>query len=346
MRQQQEEKKKATYMKFVKQSAIWFVLGNFMVSMACWNARAEAGRAQTIPLRVGWNAVFLEVQPSSPQPSAVFDGLPIDIVARFFAQNHPAPYIRNPGDAPWREEGWGVWYAPSRPDAVLSSLHSMAANHAYLIHASADCVWSVTGSVAVRPLRWQPDSYNFVGFALDAASPPTFASFFAPSKAHRNQPVYRLSNGVWTPVRDPATQKMQSGEAYWVYCAGGSDYQGPLQVRVPGGILDLGAATLGGRIEFVNSSGAPMQLVVETVSSMGSLPLAYLNEDLSTLSRSFPAMPSRLDLPTIPAGRSQFLRVAARRDSMSSKKESALLRVSNEHGVQLWVPVTAEQRNN
>ncbi len=300
-------------------------------------------REQTIQLRKGWNAVFLEVEPLEHDPVRCFAGTPIEVAAGFFEQTHPAAYVRNPGDAPWREEGWAVWYAPSRPEAVVSSLKAVSGCQAWLIQSSSDFVWKVRGRVSVRVIRWQPESYNFTGFQVDPAAPPTFEKYFAPSNAHRGQKVYRLVDGAWSPVRELGRETMRSGEAYWVYCAGGSDYQGPLRLRVSGSPLDFGRVARDARVELVNASPNPMRLVVESMGEASSLPLAYIQQDLSTLQQTFPSLPSRLTLPDLEGGGSHFLRLAPRREAMVESTQSGLLRISNGEGVQVWLPIVAER---
>jgi hypothetical protein len=300
-------------------------------------------RQQTIQLHKGWNAVFLDVEPLDRDPAQLLTGTPFEIVAAFFPQTHPAPYIRNPGDAPWREEGWAVWYAPSRPDAAVTSLHAVSGYQPYLVQSATDYTWKVSGRVKIKTIRWQPDSYNLVGFSIDPAAPPTFEKFFAPSSAHRGQRIYRLVDGVWSPINDPARDRLGAGEAYWVYCAGGSDYQGPLRVRISGETLQLGRTARDTRVELVNVSSAPSRVIIESGEEPESLPLAYVNQDLPTLSTTFPALPRRLILSDIEGGRSQFLRLAARREAMTAPAQTALLRISNGEGVQVWLPVAAER---
>jgi hypothetical protein len=317
-------------------------LGLFGAGLA--NAGSAATREQSIQLRAGWNAVFVEVEPLVQQPAELFAGTPVEVVAAFFPQTHPTTYVKNPGDAPWREEGWRVWYAPSREDGFLANLHAIHGNQAYLIYSQSGFAWNLRGAVTVRSIRWQPDSYNLTGFQLDPHSPPTFYQFFAPSPAHSGQRIYRLIDGSWSPVRDLSTTLMQSGEAYWVFCSGGSSYQGPVELRVSGGAeLDLGRAVRDARVELVNSSSKPMRLVLESMSTDAPLPLAYLSQDLQSLRTTFPVLPSRLELPRVPAGSSQFLRLAARREQMTAARQSALLRINNGEGVELWLPVVAER---
>jgi hypothetical protein len=327
---------------FARRIALHTIL-SFFALLLIFSSRLAQGQAliQTIPLKAGWNAVFLEVEPQERDLARAFAGTPVQVVATFFPQSHPAPYLRKPGDAPWREEGWATWYAPSRPDAVVTSLHDLGGCRPYLIESAADYTLTVTGQVKIKTVRWQPNTYNFLGFSVDPVAPPTFEKFFAASAAHRQQKIYRLVDGAWTPVRDLARERMAPGEAYWVYCAGGSDYQGPVRVRIAGEGLNLGAFARDGTIELANVSSETQRLVVESVGGTSSLPLSYVNQDLTLLQTTFPKLPSRLTLPQIEPGRSHFLRLAARREDMTASSQSALLRISNGEGVQVWLPVTA-----
>ena len=196
----------------------------------------------------------------------------------------------------------------------------------------------------MRSIRWQPNSYNLAGFQVDRSSPPTFEKFFAPSSAHRGQKVYRLIDGAWTPVRDLSTTSMQSGEAYWVFCSGGSAYQGPIALRLPAGEeLNLGSVARDARVELVNASAKSARLIVEPVGTESPLPLSYVQQDLQNLRTTFPELPARLELPSLDAGSSQFLRLAARRERMTAPRQSMLLRISDGEGVELWLPVVADR---
>jgi hypothetical protein len=192
---------------------------------------ADATRQQTVQLRKGWNAVFLEVAPQDPEPAKVFAGTPVDIAAAFSGPLTSAQFMTDPGANLFRLAGWSVWYADSRPDAFLKSLHAINGQQGYLIHAKDDFAWTVSGQVLPPLVRWQADAFNFVGFSVAPVSGPTFARFFESSPAHNHNRIYRLENGTWRQVANPAAEVMRSGEAFWIHCAGASTYQGPLQVE-------------------------------------------------------------------------------------------------------------------
>src|SRR5262245_29971826 len=112
-----------------------------------WRESAQAQLlTQTKVLKAGWNAVFLEVEPVQRDPAKLFADTPVEVVAAFFPQTHPTTYIKNPGDAPWREEGWRVWYAPNREDGFLADLYAIHGNQAYLIYSQTSFAWSVKGA--------------------------------------------------------------------------------------------------------------------------------------------------------------------------------------------------------
>ena len=53
-------------------------------------------RTQVVELEAGWNAVYLEVEPEEAAPEAVFEGMPVDVVAQYFQRQSPVQFIANP----------------------------------------------------------------------------------------------------------------------------------------------------------------------------------------------------------------------------------------------------------
>lgn len=314
--------------------------------MALTMARADARREQTIPIRTGWNAVFLEVQPDASKPSELFAGLPVETVACFFPARRDAQYLRNPGDAPWREEGWAVWHAPSRPEAFLSNLHEIQAPRALLIRASADFLWKVTGAARATVIGWHPNTCTLTGLPVDSALVPTFAQFFSGSEAHQRLRIFRLQSGVWKLVRDPASERPQSGEAYWIQTDGASDYQGPLRVKLPAsGELDFDVHGGSFSLQFRNESPTSEARVrMETMSSANALPLRRVLPELAASEIVRAPLPSVVDFPILPAGGSATLRLAPHREAMRGASGTTLLRITDGRGTQLWVPVRARRQ--
>lgn len=324
-------------MKFQKTAS--FVIGALLIFVTN-SIQAGTVRNQTITLNKGWNSVYVQVTPTNMNPSAVFANTPVSIVATYLAAGSSVEFIQDPGTIPWKKDGWGVWYAPERPDAFLSSLAAVNGNRAYLIYSSRDYVLNLQGEVTFEPFRWKSDSFNFVGFSLDEQSPPTFDKFFAGSPAHRPCKVYQLVNGEWTLVANPVSSTMKSGEAYWIYCNGGSDYQGPLKTELVSGQSVIFPRSGESHLTFANQSGDPLNVRVETVSS--SLPLSYMARGVSesTMEKVAFDLPASYDLPVMEPGENSGLWLKLRRADMTSSSGSALLKISTDNGAVVWIPVT------
>lgn len=324
----------------------WCGLGLLLVHLAVpRQAWADTTRSQTISLQKGWNSVFLQVSPTNRDPSAVFAGTPIEIVATYFAVEKPVQYIQNPGSIGWNKSGWAVWYGPNRSDAFLSSMHAVHGNRAFLIFSKQDFTWTVSGTVAFEPIRWKGDSFNLLGLGVDGTAPPTFDQYFSGSAAHQPYRIYQLVNSQWQLVVNPIQAQIRPGVAYWIYCKGGSDYQGPLRARLVGSQgIDFGNAT-DSWISFANESPNPMNIQVQTVSGDVGLPLAYTVRGIgqgAILPVSTP-LPASYALPTVEAGDTSSLFLKLRRELMTNPVQSAFLKITTDSGVELWVPVSGNQ---
>ncbi len=308
-------------------------------------ALAETTRTQTINLQKGWNSVFLQVSPTNREPGAVFVNTPVEIVATYFAVEKPVQYIQNPGSIGWNKSGWAVWYGPNRSDAFLSSLHAVHGNRAFLIFSKQDFVWSVTGTVAFAPLRWKGDSFNLLGLGVDGTSPPTFDQFFSASVAHQPYRIYQLVNSQWQLVVNPVQAQIRPGVAYWIYCKGGSDYQGPLRTKLMASQgIDFGD-TSDAWITFANESSNPMTIQLQTVASDIGLPLGYTVRGIAQASMLpvSPPLPANYSLPELEAGDTSSFFLKLRREFMTNPKQSTLLKITTDNGIQLWVPVTGSR---
>ena len=309
-------------------------------------AAADAVRQQTVELREGWSAVFLEVHPENPDPAKVFEALPVDIAATFSGPLSSAQFMTDPGANLFRLAGWSVWYAGSRPDAFLKTLHSISGQQGYLIHAKQGFTWNVTGTVAPPAVRWQPDAFNFVGFSVDAKAAPTFGRFFGASTAHNHNRIYRLSNGSWRQVGNPAAEVMRSGEAFWIYCAGASTYQGPLQVET----TSRNGVALGSTTDSVilrNASTFPVATTMEhVVTGPNPVPLSIVilalgdtNAPVKTIATPKPDGAWQQPMPAIEGGQAFRIPFELRTEAMKLSRQSSLLRFSTDLGTEIWIPV-------
>jgi len=309
------------------------------------SAATGTTRTQVVQLQKGWNAVFLEVYPAASAPEAVFSNAPVSIVAAHFPLPNSVEFITDPSRINWKKEGWGVWYAPSREDAFLSSLHAIEGNRAYLIFTERDFTWTVEGDVQLEKQRWKANCFNLAGFGVDEVSPPTFGKFFAGSKAHVQPRIYRLVNDRWAKVTAPDATLMKSGEACWVYCDGASDYQGPLAVTIPMGTGLAFGNSGSGQVSILLANNSTDPMVVSTGTSDGGLPLAYVLRGLAEdhIEPLFLDLPASYSMPAMETGQQTILRLQVRRERMAQNFQSSLLKISSDNGVRVWVPVAAQR---
>jgi hypothetical protein len=300
---------------------------------------------QTVALRPGWNAIFLNVDPIDRDPAKLFKQLPITRVAAFLPRTTTVEFIQDPGSQAWKQEGWNVWYGPDTPEAGLSDLYSIVGGQGYLILASAATSLTVQGYVIYPQIRWRADSFNFVGFQVDPASPPTFAAWFSGSTSHqstRRPLVYALDESAhWRPVDRLAATQIQPGTAYWVFCQGGSNYQGPLGVKGLQGKLDFGDAARSLDLRLVNQTSNPLGVRMQ-LASVNNLAISEDRALLNLGDRVFVPLEGTIELTPLEAAQSRSVRLVLDRGPMQTKTGTAVLVLRDDIGSLIRIPVTGK----
>lgn len=308
-------------------------------------------RTQTIQLVEGWNAVFLEVEPPDPDPAVVFAGTPIEQAAGYYARTTSAQFVGNPSANLFKRAGWGVWYAADRPDAFLKTLHAVHGRQGYLVQSRQAFTWNVTGYVVSDEVRWKPNAFNLVGFSVASRGAPTFAEFFEGSKAHRHDRLYRLEGGNWRRITDPTSETMRSGEAFWIYSAGFSTYQGPVTVRTQIGQQVL----LGSKPQDIvlrNATGHPVTATLEHVPvSAEPVPMSVViqavigNSTLRSVAAAKPGGAWVQSLPPIEGGAGLRIPLEVRREDMRQAHQISMLKISTDLGTETWLSVAAIRKD-
>ena len=325
-----------------------------VVAAAGLTSAVRGAITQTLALNPGWNAVYFEVDPAEPAPARVFDGLPVDAVATHDAVPVGGQFVKDPGANLALAQGWAVWYAPSRPDAFLSNLYEMQGAKAYLIHATTNATLVLAGDVPPALTTWKPDAFNFVGFPLQSPGAPTFAQFFAGSPAHNPGRIYRLAEGKWRQVMNPAAESMRAGEAFWIYCKGASDYTGPVQVSPPSPFGVILSQRGGSEIVFRNRAPHPVALrLVHTADPDAPVPISVDIEVLDeaaggmrALSLHLPAGDWEQPLPALKAGQAIRIPLKLRSQDVTPGERRSLITVLTDLGTKTLVPVTATRDDN
>ena len=216
-----------------------------------------ASFSQTLQLRYGWNAVWLEVGPVDADGQTltceqVFQSsdFVVDRVASPVGEIGTAEFTSDP-ESLFNQGGWDVWAA--NPQSGETADVAIRANHAYLVHVSpktgtvqdgeAAGVLTVQGEVVFYRPAWTKGEYNLVGFGVQGT--PTFAALMAgsgitvdgPLGAAANVQKLNAATGAWQPVK--GTDVVQSGQAYWVnvpYTLVGNGWSGPVETDFSGAV--------------------------------------------------------------------------------------------------------------
>jgi hypothetical protein len=301
-------------------------------------ARAEP-ISQSLTLKPGWNAVFLEVEPQSSAPEDVFAGISnLLSVWMWNPRTSTVEFIQDPDMLVPEQPQWMVYF-PGNP--VLTNLFSVHGETAYLINlgGTANVTWSVTGEPKVPKIDWKANSFNFVGFHLTPGQEPLFHDFFSSSPSHAGQEIYALDNATakWVKVTDP-TRQMKRGEGFWVYCVGHSEYVGPLSVQLEQGTgLHYGTALVEQDVQVLNNSFRD-KTVSLSISSAATNLHYWLFDPENNVAEWIAFPPGDL---TIGAGEKQKLRLGVRRAGLSAGTVyEANVTVSDGEGMDIVLPVS------
>lgn len=337
---------------------------------ACLSAAPARAQwtSQTIQLRPGWNAIYLEVQPEPQACDALFAGLPVESAWRFNRKQAAVQFIDDPNALLPNQPDWLTWLPPSHPLAFRSQLFILEGGRPYLIKladSAAPLDWTVRGVPVLRRPDWLSDSLNFVGFGLPVSNPPTFQVFFTNAPGLATNPVYRLTNGIWVRVLNPATTPMRRGESFCIRSTGLSDFSGPLEVQLNRRVgITFGRALVEESFRIRNpSTNLARTIVVRQLPSesppspdhpalAGSVPLSYWQDDAVNKRSTWANFASPLVFPDVPAGGSVEIRLAVRRRDMppfdpppgvSAALYQSLLEVADAAGTtRALIPVSAE----
>ncbi len=323
-------------MRWIRNTVVGFV-GLFIVT----GLGAQGTIEQVFDLHPGWNAVYLEVEPEDTSIEGALAGLPVESVWTWRAGIRKSQFVQDPAQKLQPLDGWFGWFPPSRPESSLNNLFHFEANRAYLIElgGAAPMTWRVTGTPALPVVRWEPDSFNLVGFPVDPASPPTLGEYFAPSSAHDGQEIYELGiDGNWVRVVAPYSTTIRPGAGYLVYCDGPSEYQGPMSVSVDGiDGLDFDSVRTRVNVAVANHLGVDTEVVFNR-SAGAPVPLVLQVTDPVNFSTSWPVLPDGYGRD-IAAGASEQLILGVRRADLPAEEVREILEISNSLGSRVLVPV-------
>lgn len=221
-----------------------FLMAILLFGFSAHQAWAEPV-TQSIPLTPGWNAIYLEVQPPDSDIAIVFSDLisagHLESVWAWDPDTPAGTFLTDPLNEPALTGINMLGYYPAPPVPDPSNLFAVHGGNAYLVHindtySGPPLALTITGEPSLPRGDWKQNTYNFTGFPIETGNEPFFANFFSSDPALDGQKIFLLretSPGVfeWQPAT--ATDVMQQGQSFWIYCNGFSNFTGPMHVDPP-----------------------------------------------------------------------------------------------------------------
>ena len=178
---------------------------------------------QTFSLTNGWNAVYLQVDPSHDTLEHLIGAdisNPIVEVWLWAPPSSTLQFVQSP-QQPVEGAQWMAW---NRHSADTQLLQRLVGNSAYLVRVvnSATYTWSVKGKPLPPAYDWTTTGLNFLGFPTVPVTPPTFESFLTPApELQQSAQIYYYPGGelgTGNPARlyTLRTTKVNRGQAYWI----------------------------------------------------------------------------------------------------------------------------------
>lgn len=340
-----------------KQTALKILVTLILLPIYSMPATA-ASTTQDFTLNAGWNSIFLEIEPddgseatnNDAKPEVVFAPI-LDFVESIWAWNPrtgTVEFIQNPNEASPNDPQWMV-YIPD--DVILTNLHAIHANTAYLVKMKSDTPVDtqlvVSGEPRAPRIDWKPNSFNFVGFHLIGGQEPFFASFFSASPAHKDQVIYILDEtGTWTPVDDPdtpeneaLTTRMEKEKGFWIYCKGSSEFTGSLSIQLGQGSGMHYGTTLDEQDLVVHNNSESDKTNITLALESSEVPLYYWVFDPANGEAGWEPFPP--DPLAIPAGEFQKMRMGVKRAGLTANTlYTANMTITDNEGMAIRVPVS------
>ena len=257
-------------------------------------------------------------------------------------------FVQNPAELTPDQPQY-LTYQPANP--LLTNLHAIHGNTAYLIQTSAAATLTVTGEPLPPHIEWKPNAFNFVGFHLAAGEEPTFGDYFGSFPEFQNPDgtlgeIFVLNNatGQWQQVI--GTETMLKGEGVWVYCRGSSQFTGPFRLTLEQGrALDFGTILTTQDIELKNvgsPANPPLSLQLSSAGPASSWLYYWVLDPQSGQGQWLPFPQSPALSLSVETGEIERLRLGVRRSALSAGEDIGTnLRIADGAGAEVLLPVSA-----
>lgn len=276
----------------------WLALLGVVLTLGGAQSAGAQWMTQSLTLRPGWNAVYLQVDPEPSQSDLFFWGRPVETILEW----DRAVQVGNPADIfdkfssrdlPPQEELDELARMPTRRALELRGCR------AYLIKVSTNApvfTMSVKGRIRLPDMMWRSRSLNLVGLLVHSNHPPTFTEYFRFTPYINTaggllSELYRIDlQGRGRRILRPNYERVEPGVAYWIRCIQAPEYMAPLHIQIRGGeAFDFGYYIQDKEFLVKNTDPSrPLAVMLrvqpsESSSSvrfeyLGPVPLAYLDQ--------------------------------------------------------------------
>lgn len=308
-------------------------------------------RVQTIDLKKGWNAVYLEVDPlilgqdlSAFILSANPEGtVPIEIVTTYLPIETSVEFISSPDEEIWKQAGWHSWIRDDFPQSFLTNLYDLEAGQAYLVKSSRDFVWDVRGKVRKIETKWHANSFNFIGFQVGGAA-LSFHQLFQESgtaESLKSGPIYTLTDGKWEQTSLP-DEAVYAGKAYWVFSGGAGEFQGTVELGLDGGSKVMNFLDIVNTKTITLNNTTNSEKMVTLSLEDNEVPLSLIERD-EFFRKTYTPVTDTIKTFTLPENSETLVNVAIRRGDITTagKKQGVLKMVVEDTQEVQRLPISA-----
>ena len=218
---------------------------------------------QTFHLNKGWNAFYLEVDPSGDKkdPAVFFRGLPVGQVGRFVqgASAATAQYAADGTRINGTSPDFLVWL-PSAP--YLSTLTEITGGAVYTAYATNATSFTCEGIPCLPAFHWRDTTlsgtpYNIAAVALDDNDTPTLQAYFREGPPGPVPEAYSIGGtnpAAYQYLPQGPGYTANVGEAFVLNAASAGSWPGVLDVRpgTPSGLILEGTGGIG-NLTIVNA---------------------------------------------------------------------------------------------
>ncbi len=229
--------------------------------------------AQTITLKVGWNAFWLGVAPEGVTASEVFEEWPTDSVSMYRTGEigQTGTFTTGTGEALIPRQPFLIWL---RGMEAESTLHRLQGDAVYVLKASEARTITLKGGPVGRRMEWHTEAYgaNYFGVSVPEGvrvAPVDYLMGFGTLPST----IYRFGGTGDVPEAIPllSSQKVTLGDVLVFGCQQPSDWSGTFQISPRYGI-HLGQAGTTDSVTVRNDSGGVLELRMTHMGVDGVLP--------------------------------------------------------------------------